>query len=497
MKKNILLLTVLAFALCLASCGKDDDEGNSPLAVETTTITDVSYTSAIVSGEIVQGSASQRGICWGTSANPTVNGSKVEAGSGKGMFSATITGLSEGETYYFRAYGISGSDVAYGETKQCRTYEKGAPGIAIISTEKTPTSITCKAKIVFDGGVDVQKRGICWSTTPEPAADLPTSKEEAGEAGSFISTIAGLSPETLYYIRPYAVYAGGTTYGTQAEVTTPALVEDLRLTGMTNSAASSSISGTFRSKFSSQETVTIEEQGIVYSTTNNPTLEDGIVAPLGSVAQGAQPFEITGLNLMTDYYVRAYAKTTEWGVYYSNPVSSSILAPYDYYLGEWTLNYTTSYGTALNPPATNRTLTVSFVEGATANTYYLKGLLTDADDDAYNIIVNYNPADASISISGQIIGKTSTNYDFWFLPWMISNTGGASSARNTTYGVVSTDYSTDSDGKLKFKLRNNGEASTPVAGFALRHYDGSTSKANINGKGGVYQFLWMDLAKKQ
>lgn len=55
-----------------------------------------------------------RGVCWSTSTNPTVSDSKTTDGSGIGLFASAISGMSEGTTYYVRAYATNGIGTAYG-----------------------------------------------------------------------------------------------------------------------------------------------------------------------------------------------------------------------------------------------------------------------------------------------------------------------------------------------------------------------------------------------
>lgn len=65
-------------------------------------------------GEIVSPVA-ERGICWSTTANPTVAGSHVASGSGYGTFTGNMTGLAENTLYHVRAYVINGEGTAYGK----------------------------------------------------------------------------------------------------------------------------------------------------------------------------------------------------------------------------------------------------------------------------------------------------------------------------------------------------------------------------------------------
>lgn len=62
--------------------------------------------------------------------------------------------------------------------------------------------------------------GIVWSTTPNPTVALQTKTDEGGILGSYTSVIKGLSPNTTYYARPYAINANGVVYGDQIMFTT-------------------------------------------------------------------------------------------------------------------------------------------------------------------------------------------------------------------------------------------------------------------------------------
>jgi hypothetical protein len=55
-----------------------------------------------------------RGICWSTNPTPIVENSKTVDGTGKGVFSSSITGLTEGLVYYARAYATNSAGTAYG-----------------------------------------------------------------------------------------------------------------------------------------------------------------------------------------------------------------------------------------------------------------------------------------------------------------------------------------------------------------------------------------------
>ena len=77
------------------------------VAITTGQATNVTANSVTISGNITDDGGrpvTGRGICYGTSQTPDINGSHTEDGSGTGSFSHNITGLSASTTYYARAY---------------------------------------------------------------------------------------------------------------------------------------------------------------------------------------------------------------------------------------------------------------------------------------------------------------------------------------------------------------------------------------------------------
>ncbi|MBO7492962.1 MAG: hypothetical protein J6T87_02320 [Bacteroidales bacterium] len=89
------------------------------------------------------------------------------------------------------------------------------------------SSATCGGEVTYAGASAVTSRGVCWSTSPNPSiADSHT--EDGHGAGGFISTISGLNPGTVYYVRAYAVNSEGVAYGEPRVFTTSTDVVDGR-----------------------------------------------------------------------------------------------------------------------------------------------------------------------------------------------------------------------------------------------------------------------------
>ncbi len=63
-------------------------------------------------------------------------------------------------------------------------------------------------------------RGVCWSTSQNPTIAGRVTIDGHG-AGAFASHLNGLTPNTTYYVRAYAVNSEGFAYGQQVSFTTP------------------------------------------------------------------------------------------------------------------------------------------------------------------------------------------------------------------------------------------------------------------------------------
>jgi len=115
------LLILYSVVVAFAGCSKDNDR-TTPVktlpTVSTGAITDVSYNSASASGSISSdggATISARGICWSTSASPTLGNSYVtDQGLTTGSFTLAMNNITAATTYYVRAYATNSVGTAYG-----------------------------------------------------------------------------------------------------------------------------------------------------------------------------------------------------------------------------------------------------------------------------------------------------------------------------------------------------------------------------------------------
>jgi uncharacterized protein (TIGR02145 family) len=106
----------------------------------------------------------------------------------------------------------------------CSKDKSDGPSTAPEVTTTTPnniaqTSADCGGDVTSDGGVSVTARGVCWGANPIPTIDDNITTNGTGQ-GSFTCSLAGLTGQTLYYIRAYATNSVGTGYGEILSFTT-------------------------------------------------------------------------------------------------------------------------------------------------------------------------------------------------------------------------------------------------------------------------------------
>ncbi|MCD4817410.1 MAG: hypothetical protein K8S23_01815, partial [Candidatus Cloacimonetes bacterium] len=93
--------------------------GNNLAPVLVTTIaSSITGHTASSGGEILdsgQTAITTRGVCWSTSANPTLLDNFTENGTGSGTFISDLTNLSSSTTYYYRAYATNSIGTGYGD----------------------------------------------------------------------------------------------------------------------------------------------------------------------------------------------------------------------------------------------------------------------------------------------------------------------------------------------------------------------------------------------
>ena len=178
-------------------------------------------------------------------------------------------------------------------------------------------SASSGGNIIYDGGSSIIARGVIWSTSQNPTITLLTKTSDGTGIGNFISQIINLSPNTTYYVRAYASNSEGTAYGNEVNFITGAIqLPIVSTTSISNTTPTTASSG---GSISSDGGGTITARGVVWSTTQNPTIALNTKTIDGS-GVGSYTSNISGLLASTTYYVRAYA-TNIAGTVYGNQIN--------------------------------------------------------------------------------------------------------------------------------------------------------------------------------
>ena len=116
-RKNFVFVQFFAFLFLALITGCKKEISNVPPALTTTAVTNITANSFTSGGTISSDGGAEvltRGVCWGTSANPSPVNFKTTDGTGTGNFSSSATSLLPGTTYYLKAYAANNEGVAYG-----------------------------------------------------------------------------------------------------------------------------------------------------------------------------------------------------------------------------------------------------------------------------------------------------------------------------------------------------------------------------------------------
>lgn len=316
--------------------------------VTTTAASAVTASSATTGGNVTSagtGTVTVRGVCYATTANPTTANSVVTSGTGTGAFTANLTGLAMGTTYHYRAYATNASGTAYGADLTFTTTSQALASVTTTAASAiTTTTANSGGNVTSIGGSAVTSRGICYATTANPTLANTVISGGSG-AGSFVSNLTGLNPNTTYYVRAYATNTAGTAYGTQISFATtnptPPTVTSTAASSI--SYFSTNAGGSVTAGGSSPVT----DRGVCYSTNPSPTIANSKVS--GGTGTGVFSVGLTGLSGSTTYHFRAYA-TNSVGTSYGSDLTFTTLNP--------CINSTEAYLTNL-----------AFVDAAVANQY--------------------------------------------------------------------------------------------------------------------------------
>ncbi len=123
----LLLLCLLPLSWLIIGCPESNDDPEIKAQLPKVSMGVLgSITTSGVSVEVAitdDGGAdiTDRGVCFSTSAGPTINDGNTTEGTGKGTFMCTVTGLTSNTRYYLRAYATNLKGTGYSNELDFKT----------------------------------------------------------------------------------------------------------------------------------------------------------------------------------------------------------------------------------------------------------------------------------------------------------------------------------------------------------------------------------------
>jgi hypothetical protein len=203
---------------------------NAP-TLTTASASSLSTTGATLNGEITDtgvtveagaGNVDEHGFAYGTASNLSTTIATSTLGAlGETTFNQSISGLTCGTTYYYRAYARNSAGTGYGSIQSFDTSAcpAGAPFLSLSSVSSlTTTSVTLNASITNDGSSSSTDRGFHWGTTSSYGSVASTTGTFG--VGAFSQSLSALTCATTYYYRAFAINSTGTATTTGSTFTT-------------------------------------------------------------------------------------------------------------------------------------------------------------------------------------------------------------------------------------------------------------------------------------
>lgn len=192
--------------------------------LSTAVISSITSTSAISGGTIISdggSSVTARGVCWNTSANPTIANNITTDGTGTGSFVSSLTNLTADTQYYFRAYATNSQGTAYGEEYSFSTSGNSPPS--------APVAISASSLGInsFVANWNASAGATSYRLDVSTASNFATllSNYNNLTVNSLSQAVSGLSANTSYYYRVRAFNANGTSLSSNT-ISTSTLVSD-------------------------------------------------------------------------------------------------------------------------------------------------------------------------------------------------------------------------------------------------------------------------------
>lgn len=230
MKTRVSLFAVASLVIgiwALTGCKKEEPDQIYTPIVTTSSVSDITTNSVLVTGKVNADGGSEVticGFCWSTSHNPTINDNLIFARIDSDEFSSEITGLASATDYYVRSFaknsaGIAyGNEIAFSSSQIVTILEVHTSGILSISSNSAEITGTIHTNQI---GLELFEYGVCWNTSGNPTISDNKSLNNYSYLADFVSNITGLTGGTKYFVRAFAAFDDESiVYGNELSFTT-------------------------------------------------------------------------------------------------------------------------------------------------------------------------------------------------------------------------------------------------------------------------------------
>ncbi len=187
--------------------------------VTTTAITAITTIAASGGGNVTAdggASISDRGICWGTSSNPTTSNSTYSNGAGStGSYTSPLASLTANQLYHVRAYAINSAGTAYGDDVTFTTL-KTEPSNHVTSFAAGTTTVSTIPLTWTDATADgylIKGSDIGYDSITPPSDGTAETNDllvRNVTQGTQTYTFPDLNSGTTYYFKIYPYTNSGT-----------------------------------------------------------------------------------------------------------------------------------------------------------------------------------------------------------------------------------------------------------------------------------------------
>jgi len=317
MKK--LSFIILAAMLAFVGCGKKADDVNVELVTVENEVTTIGSTQAYFECEFEYLNEITKALLVYCEDDQLkyAQTSKLELVEGKWI--TQMNYLEKSTKYYYRYEFYNGYNLMWTEIFNFTTTDQqDKPSVETVeATNITMTSAKVEGNVTNDGGSFVTERGICYSRFQGPT--VSDSVRYAGTGiGRFVCELTNLTNATTYYIRAFATNSEGTSYGDEITIRTVEhpVLPTVTVDEVSDITINTAVCG---GNVLSDGFAPVTERGICYATHEEPTVFDYKVS--GGEGLGLFQCRMSGLEPLTTYYVRSYARNSEGYGYSENEVT--------------------------------------------------------------------------------------------------------------------------------------------------------------------------------